>query len=60
MKRVFGGILAIPVILIFSFWCVNLVSGILAGEINMVTFLMEHKIIIACALAFIVYKLWKN
>ena len=60
MKRIFGGILAIPVILIFSFWCVNFVSGLLAGDINLVTFLMEHKFIIGCALAFVVYKLLKK
>lgn len=60
MKRVFGGILAIPVVLLISFWCVNFVSGVLAGEIQLVTYLMEHKFIIGCVLAFFVYKLWKS
>ena len=60
MKKLFGGILAIPVIIIFSFWAVNLTSGILSGEISFAAYLMEHKFIIGIALAFVVYKLFKS
>lgn len=60
MKHIIGGILAIPVILIFSFWCVNFATGILSGEISLVTFLADHKFIIGCILAFVVYNLLKK
>lgn len=46
MKKVLFAIFMVPVILILAYWIVNFGSGILTGEVNIVTWVLDHKILL--------------
>lgn len=56
IKRILGVIILVPIVIMFSFWGVEFVSGILAGSINLGTWIMEHKFIIGLIVAYFVFK----
>lgn len=56
IKRALGIALLIPVVFLVSLWGVNIVSGVMAGDINVVCFIMEHKLIISIIVAYFVFK----
>lgn len=56
LKRILGAIILVPIVLMFSFWGVNFVAGVLSGEVNLGYWIMDHKFIIGLVVAFFVFK----
>lgn len=56
LKKLLGAIILVPVVILLSLWGVNFISGVLTGEINLVTFIVSHKVIIALVLAYLGFK----
>ena len=56
LKKLLGAILIVPVVILLSLWGVNFISGVLTGEVNLVTFILDHKILIALVLAYFGFK----
>lgn len=53
-------VLLIPVIAIVSFLGVNFVSDVLVGDINIITWVSDHRFIIGLVCAWIVFKVVKK
>ena len=56
IKRILGTVILVPVVLIFSFWAVNFVTGVYAGEINLMAWILDNKFIIGLVTAYFVFR----
>ena len=56
IKRILGTVILVPVVLIFSFWAVNFVTGVCAGEINLMAWILDNKFIIGLVTAYFVFR----
>lgn len=56
VKRIIGVVFLVPVAILLGFWCVNFVGAVMAGDINIVSYLLQHKVAIGLILAYFVFK----
>lgn len=55
-NKMFGGMIVVPLILVFAYGLITLISGILTGEVNIIVWLGEHKLLLACILTWVIVK----
>ena len=53
MKKVVYGIVTVPVAWCFASGVINLVTGLLAGEINPIVWMTDHRILLVAVLCYI-------
>lgn len=56
IKRILGAMILVPVIILATFWCVNFTGDVLTGKIDLIAFLIEHKLIISLIAAYFVIR----
>lgn len=56
IKRILGTVILIPIAIIFSFWAVNFVTGVIAGTINLTAWILSNKVVIGLILAYLVFR----
>lgn len=59
IKKIFEGI-SLPVILLISYIAVGFVSGIISGEMNLIVWVGDHKLLLAIISTWIIVKLVKG
>lgn len=53
LRKILFGIFVVPLVLVLAFGAVNFVSAILAGDVSIATWVMDHKVLLALILGFI-------
>lgn len=53
MKKVLCALLLVPIVLSVGYWAIGFVTGLIAGEISLMAWVVEHKIILTFILCFI-------
>lgn len=53
MRKIIVALLMVPVALCLAYGAVNLVGGITSGEINLLTWIAEHKVALAFAACYV-------
>ena len=56
IKRILGTVILVPIVIIFSFWAVNFVTGVFTGTINLTAWILDNKFIIGLVTAFFVFR----
>ena len=53
MKKVLCAILLVPIVLSVAYWIVNFGTGLMTGEVNFVTWIVDHKALLTFIVCFV-------
>ena len=53
LRKILFGIFVVPLVLVLAFGAVNFISAILAGDVSIATWVMDHKVLLTLILGFI-------
>lgn len=63
IRKILFGIFVVPLVLVLAFGAVNFVSAILAGDVSIATWVMDHKVLLALVLGYVAVRYinpWKK
>lgn len=53
MKKVLCALLLVPIVLSVGYWAAGFITGLLAGEIDLIAWIIAHKILLTFIVCFI-------
>ena len=56
IKKILGAIFLIPIVILLAFWGINFILGVLSGNISLIDYIANHKVIIGLVAAYFIYK----
>ena len=54
--KILWTVILIPIVIAVAFWGVNLITGIVTGQISLAEFLMDHRFLIGLVATYFIFK----